>query len=601
MYQKEKPKSNWKRVLYYFWQISKRYKFLFFTTYISYTIASVADSVAIPYIYKNIIDSISNFIAQNSSVLPSIDSDFGKQIFMYVGLIAFVVLVDRVLYSIGDYTMSIYQSRSMKDVANFSFEKTIKHSYQFFINSFSGSLVKKSGRFVGSFENINDIAMYGIWLHIIRLISVFAVLFFVAPFIGVLYFVWAILFLILSIYFARRRIEFDLKEASADSKTTGRTADVFTNVLNLKMFSSLTREKADFDIVTTEQMNARTAAWNYQNFTFLLQGSIVTWLQIASLYISITLWFDGLITIGTIVLAYSYSGVVFDSVWNMGKQLSRLSKSFSDAAEMVDIIDLPIEITDPKVPERLRMSEGQVSFNNVLFSYKNGNTILENFNLTIGSGEKVGIVGTSGAGKTTLTKLLLRFADVTGGAITVDGQDIRNIKQDDLRSVISYVPQDPILFHRSLAENIAYGKPDASMEEIITASKQAHADDFIQGLSHGYDTLVGERGVKLSGGERQRVAIARAILKNAPILILDEATSSLDSVSESYIKESLDLLMKGKTTIVIAHRLSTIEKMDRIIVMEKGVIVEEGTHKQLLKKEGVYSNFWNKQAGGFIK
>ena len=210
-------------------------------------------------------------------------------------------------------------------------------------------------------------------------------------------------------------------------------------------------------------------------------------------------------------------------------------------------------------------------------------------------------MGSSGAGKTTITKLLLRFADVTGGAIKIDGQDIRAIKQDDLRASIAYVPQDPILFHRSLSENIAYGKPTATQKEIEEAAKLAHADDFITNLHHGYDTLVGERGVKLSGGERQRVAIARAILKNAPILILDEATSSLDSVSEMHIKAALDVLMKGRTTIVIAHRLSTIEKMDRIIVLEQGKIVEEGTHKSLIDKKGVYHNFWSHQQKGFIK
>lgn len=236
-----------------------------------------------------------------------------------------------------------------------------------------------------------------------------------------------------------------------------------------------------------------------------------------------------------------------------------------------------------------------------LFSYeKKQEDVLKDFSLTITPGEKVGLVGHSGAGKTTITKILLRFADISEGEVLIDGQSIQKIKQDDLRRKISYVPQEPMLFHRSLSENIAYGKPDASMEEIVAVAKKAHAHEFIEKLSKGYDTLVGERGVKLSGGERQRVAIARAMLKDAPILILDEATSSLDSVSERHIQEALAELMKGRTTIVIAHRLSTIQKMDRIIVMEEGGIVEEGKHEDLLARGGMYAEFWREQAGGFL-
>ena len=230
-----------------------------------------------------------------------------------------------------------------------------------------------------------------------------------------------------------------------------------------------------------------------------------------------------------------------------------------------------------------------------------GNEVLKGINLEVKPGERVGIVGHSGAGKSTITKLVLRLNDVTSGKIMIDGQDIRNVSQDDLRSAISYVPQESILFHRTIKENINYGKINATMNEIIEVSKKAHAHEFVLNLSKGYDTLVGERGVKLSGGERQRVAIARAMLKPAPILILDEATSSLDSISESYIQEAFTELMKGKTSIVIAHRLSTVQKMDRIIVLEKGKIVEDGTHKQLLRKKGFYRNLWDHQTGGFLE
>lgn len=595
------PKTSWRRVIYYYWLHARNYKKSYLLAFFAYTLAVFTDNALIPYLYRNIIDLISKFGTVNSDSLPSVSSPLGQEIFSYVFLIVSVFIINRILFTLADYSFSFFHYKGQKDVTNYGFKKIIKHSYQFFINSFAGSLVKKVGRFSNSFEDINDILMYHVWLPVVRLISVFVVLFIVAPFIGWLFFSWSMIFILLSFYLARKRIPLDLIEAAADTETGGRTADVFSSILNLKMFSSSNRELESYNEVTTKQMVARKNAWNFQNFTFFLQGSIVTWLQIMSLYVSIVLWFDGLITLGTIVLVSTYSSTIFDSVWNLGKQMSRLSKSFSNAAEMVEIIDLPIEIIDPSNPESSKAKEGELIFYDVTFKYKKGQVILENFNLHIKPGERLGVIGTSGAGKTTLTKLILRFADVTSGSIKIDNQDIRKVTQDTLRKSIAYVPQDPILFHRSLRENISYGNPTATEGEIIEAAKQAHAHDFIINLPLGYDTFVGERGVKLSGGERQRVAIARALLKNSPILILDEATSSLDSVSEKHIKEALDNLMKGRTTIVIAHRLSTIEKMDRIIVLEKGKIVEEGNHQELLDKKQVYFNFWQHQTGGFIE
>ena len=281
--------------------------------------------------------------------------------------------------------------------------------------------------------------------------------------------------------------------------------------------------------------------------------------------------------------------------------LTKAIKSLTDMQEVVDIFDSPIDIVDPKKPEILKIREGQIVFKNVFFAYKGGNPVLKNFSLEISPGERVGLVGHSGAGKSTITKLLLRFADTTEGSIIIDGQDIKNITQNDLRSVVSYVPQESILFHRTIGENIMYSGPDVAKDKMIDVARKAHADEFISKLPRGYETLVGERGVKLSGGERQRIAIARAMLKDSPILVLDEATSSLDSISESYIQDSFNELMKGKTTIVIAHRLSTIQKMDRIVLIDKGQIVEEGTHKELLDKNGMYADLWNHQTGGFLE
>lgn len=269
---------------------------------------------------------------------------------------------------------------------------------------------------------------------------------------------------------------------------------------------------------------------------------------------------------------------------------------------MTDILQLEPEVKDPPRPLKVHIQRGSVEYKNVAFNYENKKTALfENLNLRIKPGEKIGLVGQSGGGKTSITKLLLRFMDIQKGQILIDNQDITTIRQTDLRKHITYVAQEPMLFHRSLKENIAYGNLQASQQEIEAVAKMAHAQEFIKDLPDGYNTLVGERGVKLSGGQRQRVAIARAMLKNAPILILDEATSALDSESEVLIQDALWKLMDNKTALVIAHRLSTIQKMDRIIVLDKGQIVEQGTHKELIRQNGVYSNLWNHQSGGFIE
>jgi ATP-binding cassette subfamily B protein len=273
-----------------------------------------------------------------------------------------------------------------------------------------------------------------------------------------------------------------------------------------------------------------------------------------------------------------------------------------DAKEMTDILESDTHITNHG-NQPLAVKAGQIKLKNVTFTHDEGEgaTLFNDFSMTVHSGEKIGLVGSSGSGKTTLTKLLLRLADIDNGEILIDGQNIANVTQESLREHVAYVPQEPLLFHRTIRENIAYGKPDASDEEIEVAAKKAGALQFIRELKDGFDTLVGERGVKLSGGQRQRIAIARAILKDSPILILDEATSALDSESEKLIQQSLETLMKDRTSIVIAHRLSTIAKLDRIIVLDNGKIIEDGTHKTLLAKNGMYAKLWKRQSGGFIE
>ncbi len=334
------------------------------------------------------------------------------------------------------------------------------------------------------------------------------------------------------------------------------------------------------------------------------QMIMVSIAEIGALFVAVKLWIAGSITIGVIILMQMYLFQIFRIVWNMGRQMTAMVNAFADAKEIVDIFETDVDVQDITKPEVCRIKEGKIDIQNINFSYhkdQGGKNLFRDFSLSVKSGERIGLVGHSGSGKTTITKLLLRFMDVDSGDILIDGQNISKIKQDDLRSNISYVPQDPILFHRSIKENIAYGNSDATDVEIVEAAKSANAHEFISELPNGYDTVVGERGAKLSGGERQRVAIARAILKDAPILILDEATSALDSISERHIQEAFSRLMHGRTTLAIAHRLSTIQKMDRIVVFDKGKIVEQGTHTDLTNKGSLYAELWKEQSSGFIE
>jgi ATP-binding cassette subfamily B protein len=311
-------------------------------------------------------------------------------------------------------------------------------------------------------------------------------------------------------------------------------------------------------------------------------------------------WQLSLISLPLMILLQNYLFRLVDSMWSFGSIVRTYYESFADAEEMIVILNTPYEVLD-QAKKDLKNVKGEVSFENVTYVYDNNNSkVLDNFSLTIPAGQKVAIIGSSGAGKTTFVRLLMRLFNLNSGKILIDGVDISEISQENLREKISFVPQEPVLFHRTLMENIRYGRRNATDEEVFEAAHMAHCDDFIDKLPNGYETFVGERGVKLSGGERQRVAIARAILKNSPILILDEATSSLDSHSESLIQDALHKLVQGKTTIVIAHRLSTIREMDRIIVVEKGKIIEDGTHEKLIKQEkGLYKKLWDLQAGGF--
>ncbi len=585
-------KVNFRRILSYLWPQMKKNLLSFTLIFFGYGVGIIFDNIVKPVFFAAIITLLSSGLPKDIILSQSLHIFF---------TICIVIATYTLAYRIGDFATAHFESKVMKRLYDFAFERMLQHSYHFFSNNFSGSLIAKSRRFTRSFEVLIDILGFQIWFSFVTLIGILIVLFLKIPLLAWAFLAWSLSYILVTILFISKKIKYDSAEAAADSLVTARFSDAIMNILNIKIFSSDKNEDASFKLITQDEETKRRTAWQFANFQNFVQSSMMAALQIFVIYININFWYQGKISLGVFVLVQTYLFVLFDILWNLGKSLTKAMKALTDMQEVVAIFDTPIDIIDTKTAESLNIKEGHVVFNSVHFSYKGGILVFDDLSLDIPPGQRIGIVGHSGAGKSTITKLILRFTDITKGSILIDGQDIKNITQNDLRSIISYVPQESILFHRSIKENIAYSKPQASEQQIIEVAKKAHAHEFISTLVHGYETLVGERGVKLSGGERQRVAIARAMLKPAPILVLDEATSSLDSISESYIQEAFDELMKGKTTIVIAHRLSTIQKMDRIIVLDKGKIVEEGTHKELLAKDGFYADLWNHQTGGFLE
>jgi ATP-binding cassette subfamily B protein len=570
-----------------FWDHSRKYPTALFLMLVT-LVMTVASDLYGPLIYKKLF----NLLTEHSfEVLAALG-------------ILWMLLLSRVInwvgWRIGSRVLNFWQPRVMADLVNYSFAYLQEHSYNFFNSKFAGSLVRIVNRFERAFEDITDIFYFEISQTVVRTASVIVILYFQYKVLALIVLIWVGLYYLFVTGFARFKLKHDVVLADMDSKMTGQLSDTISNNINLKLFDGSKKEVASFQNTTEQLFRMRKRVWNLNAYNEAIQGAMYFIIEFAAMYAAIKYLNRGLLTIGDLVLVQGYLTLLFNTLWNLGRNIRRLYERLADAKEMTDILLTPHEVVNLSGAGQLQVGQGAIEFGNVSFGYHARKSILENFNLKIPAGQRVALVGPSGGGKSTIVKLLFRFMDIQAGTISIDGQDISAVTQESLRDNLSLVPQDPILFHRTLFENIAYAKPGATQAEVEAAAKSAHCHEFIMGFPDKYQSFVGERGVKLSGGERQRVAIARAILKNSPILVLDEATSSLDSESESLIQDALKNLMQGKTTIVIAHRLSTIMQMDRIVVLEDGKITEEGKHAELLKaQQGTYQKLWHIQAGGF--
>jgi len=482
---------------------------------------------------------------------------------------------------------------------------TLGHAVSYFQADFAGRLANRIMQGGGAIRSIAVTLIDTLLYVVIYAVTALGVFSSISPWLALPMGLWIVGYLVLLRFFVPQAKERSLKVADTRSALVGRVVDSYTNILTVKLFARAAEERSAVKEAVKANTDAFLHSLQLNSIVAGLLSAMNSLLLAATGAFSVLLWTRGIMTSGEaasglalVMRILAMSGWVMHTVRDMFENIGTVQESMKTIARPHGLVDAP------QAP-RLEVTRGEIRFENVSFHYGREGGVIEGLNLTIRAGEKVGLVGTSGAGKTTITSLLLRLHDVEGGRILVDGQDIAKVSQDSLRSSIAVVTQDTSLLHRSIRDNIAYGRVGATDREIMEAARLAHAHDFILGLEdhrgrRGYDAHVGERGVKLSGGQRQRIAIARVILKDAPILILDEATSALDSEVEAAIQESLSTLMEGKTVLAIAHRLSTIAALDRLIVIEEGRIVEEGSHADLLRRGGLYARLWRRQSGGFL-
>lgn len=543
-----------------------------------------------PYLLKVMIDRVSDF-----PLVEAYDALLVPALFYFS--ISVVILVTFRFY---DFVWLCINSPLKRHISLILMERMMRHAHHLYQENFSGSLGNKINDVMSGIPNLLTIMMDRFLSHGLALFIAMGAVWTVDIKFSIALCVWVTVFIGGSVFLSKTARRVSDEAAEVRSTVVGALVDILSNMISVRLFTARKKERSQLGVILDEYVKAHQKRdWFFLKMNAFQSGSSVIHEGIILFWL-VQGFKNGTISPGDFALILTINIAIIKCLWPLSKDIGNAAELIGNITQGLRIALSPLEIEDKPGAKDLVVREGEIVFSQVHFCYRDAEALFENKSITLPPGQKVGLVGYSGGGKTTFVNLILRLFDVTGGHILIDGQDVREVTQDSLHANIGMIPQDPVLFHRSILENIRYGRLDATDAEVREAAKKAHADEFIRELPQGYHSLVGERGVKLSGGQRQRIAIARAILKNAPILLMDEATSQLDSVTERYIQEALWKLMQDKTTVVIAHRLSTLLHMDRILVFDRGKIVEDGPHKDLLALGGHYKTLWDTQVGGFL-
>lgn len=547
--------------------------------------------VVVPLFYSR----IANDLAQPFA--PAIEARLLHNLF-FIGCMYLSIWLSWRLLELG---MLMFQSSGLNILDKRCFEILIKQRYQFFENNFAGGLVKQANRFIKAFETIIDWLVFQLLGNLLVISLAFTLFYQQQPLFAWYFLGWAMVFIGWSAGYFVWKLKFDLRVAALDSRLGGAYADSVSNIFIVKSFALEQQEQTTINTLANESWRKRNIAWLLIFVSFAVQGFLVFAIELVLIYLMIQQWRQGDFQVGEFVLFQSVLLILIRHLWEFGRDFRRFFTALADAREMAEVFLQTNVESDQAGTQAYIIKGGRIQFENVSFAYTtvNKHELFTQFNLTIRAGEKVALVGHSGSGKTSLTKLLFRFIEPQQGCILIDDINTQLFTLKSLRSQISLVPQQPDLFHRSIRDNIILGR-EIDEKTLNAVAAKARALDFITNLPQGFDTLVGERGIKLSGGEKQRIALARAFLEDAPVVVLDEATSALDSLTEQQIQVAIFNLIEHKTAIIIAHRLATILRMDRIIVLENGQIIQQGTHQELIALPGRYQQMWQHQSGEFL-
>lgn len=587
--------STIRRTLSWFWWVTKKKPFVAFMA----VFTSVAYTALLNYANTYVMGKIVDRLQESAVPAAQVFAVFGP----FIIALLFVNAFGQAASKLQDWSVMQLEMNGNYHLARLCFDTLSNQSMTFHTSRFGGSLVSQTSRFMGGYTALVDVVVYSLIPTIASIICTIVLLWPASPVFVVVLFALLILYVVVAYTMYQRILPLSAATAAAQNKLSGVLSDAVTNILAVKTYGREDYERELFDAADSEALAAERISMGAMMRRGAMTSTLITIIMfVTSIFVAGgNAWYG--ISAGTLVMMFTYTYNLSMRFNYINSMMQRMNRAVGDASEMTKILDEPRLVEDAPDAGELSVSEGAIDFEHLSFRYLDaaeGDYVFRDLSLHVPAGQRIGLVGRSGGGKTTLTKLLLRLSDVQEGRVLIDGQDISRCTQQSLRRSVAYVPQEALLFHRSIRENIAYGRPDAGEDEIRRAAELANALEFIDRLPHGMDTMVGERGVKLSGGQRQRVAIARAILADAPILVLDEATSALDSESEAAVQGALENLMRGRTSIVVAHRLSTVASLDRIVVLDEGRIVEDGTHAELSGAGGVYASLWDRQTGAFL-